>query len=67
MARLKKIEKEELRQLASSGKFKQDMRGARPRKTYTIDEYIRFLTVSNAFANHAHKKFVKMTGNSFKM
>lgn len=62
MARLTKQDKADL--LAQTqGKF---FRPARKKKL-TFEEYLEFLTVANAFANHKRRLFRLMTGDNFKL
>ena len=71
MSYINEKEKEELIRLAGSESFKKDMRKLHEFKISDnpdyINEYIQFLTVTNAFANHAMKDFKKITGNNFKI
>lgn len=72
MAKLKKAEIQELRRLSISSKLRSDfhalnnIRTRLENKTPDIDLFIKFLTISNAFANHKRKPFQKMIGNNFK-
>ncbi len=34
-------------------------------KTYTLDEYIKFLNIANKFVNHQPKRFKKISGDDF--
>ena len=72
MAKLKKAEIRELLRLSASSKLRSDFQALRSNRSrlenkFNIDLLLRFLTISNAFANHAAKKFRKMTGNNFRM
>ena len=64
-------EKQELLKLSQSEKIRSDMQylsNFKNRKgTCTIDTYIRFLTVTNAFMNHKRKKFKRIEGDCFKL
>jgi hypothetical protein len=72
MAMLSKAEKRELLRLAASTQLRKDfalMREtnlSRSRKlAANADNYLKFVTFTNAFANHKRKKFRKITGNHF--
>ena len=72
MAKLKKAEIRELLRLSASAKLRSDFQAlhsnrSRLENKFNIDLYIRFLTISNAFANHAPKKLRKMIGDNFRM
>jgi len=64
-------EKQELLQSAQSEKIRSDMQCLSNFKnkkgTCTVDTYIRFLTVTNAFVNHKRKKFKRIEGDCFKL
>ena len=62
MARLSKQDKKDL--LAQvKGKF---FKSAKP-KRLSVDEFIEFLSVTNAFANHKRRPFRPITGDNFKL
>ena len=72
MVRLSREEKDELLRLAGSKELKEDFRKIKNKNMISgqkdgslIDNYIKFLTVSNSFANHAQKPFKKITGDNF--
>ncbi|MBU2103218.1 MAG: hypothetical protein ABH865_07190 [Candidatus Omnitrophota bacterium] len=75
MAKLTNEEKQELLSVAASSRVRQDFRALRQNRTVlskknrtgNLEEYLHFLTVSNAFANHALKPLDKMVGSNFRM
>lgn len=36
-------------------------------KKFTLEEYLKFVTITNAFANHKRKLFRKIEGSNFKI
>ncbi len=62
MARLSKQDKKDLLEQAR-GKF---FKPAKP-KRLNIDEFIEFLTLTNAFANHKRRPFRPITGDKFRL
>lgn len=76
MAMLSKEEKKELLRLSVSAQLRKDFRMIKMHSDISrkkgflnnnMDFYLRFLTVSNAFANHKQKKFQKMKGENFRI
>jgi hypothetical protein len=72
---LNKEEKQELLNLAHSPKLKRDFRQIEENRynlllkngKVNLDEYIRFLTFSNAMINHRLRLFKKIKGRNFKI
>lgn len=75
MGILSKKEKEELLRLSRSAKLRKDFQKIRENRfrcrlnnsKITLDDYIKFLTISNLFANHRQKPFRKIEGRNFKI
>jgi hypothetical protein len=75
MAHLSNEEKDELIELSRSAQLKNDFQIMKINQhehisiygTYDLDTYIRFLTSTNAFADHRRKPFKKIEGNNFKL
>jgi hypothetical protein len=75
MARLTDAEKHELVSMMADARMQEDFRAIRRNRdacnakngSVALDDYLRFLTLSNAFINHAFKPFSKMKGNNFKL
>lgn len=71
MARLSREEKNELLRLSDSPELREDFRKIKENKQMScvdespVDLYIKFLSFSNSFSNHARKPFKKMTGDNF--
>ena len=61
MARLSRQEKNDVLILSKGAFFKK-----LPHKKLSFEEYLDFLTMANAFGNHAHRKFRPMSGKHFK-
>ena len=66
MAKLNLEEKTELLRLSRSKRLRKDLRGLQ-KKSLHVDLYLRFLTSTNAFANHKMKPFRKIKGDNFKL
>ena len=75
MAHLSNEEKDELIELSRSIQLKTDFKKMRNNQhehlkrngTYDLDNYIKFLTSTNAFAGHKRKPFKIIEGNNFKL
>ena len=75
MAHLSNEEKDELIELSRSVLLKTDFKRMRNNQykhikrnsTYNLDNYIKFLTSTNAFAGHRRKPFKAIEGNNFKL
>ena len=75
MAHLSNEEKDELIELSRSVQLKNDFQIMKKNQhahmsrygNYDLDSYIRFLTSTNAFADHRRKPFKKIEGDNFKL
>ena len=75
METLNKEEKEELLELSHSDRLKEDFQNIRNNRNqilkgkddFDLDTFIKFLTQTNAFANHKKKPFKRIEGNKFKL
>ena len=75
MAHLSNEEKDELIELSRSAQLKNDFQIMKKNQhehigiygKYDLDTYIRFLTSTNAFADHRRKPIKKIEGNHFKL
>ena len=75
MAKLSEEEKQELLRLSASPELKKDFRAIKKAaasyrartSTDNLDDYLKFLSLTNAFVNHKRKKFHKIKGGIFRM
>ena len=75
MAHLSNEEKDELIKLSRSAQLKNDFQIMKKNQhehikrngTRDLDNYIKFLTSTNAFAGHRRKPFKKIQGDNFKL
>jgi hypothetical protein len=75
MAHLSNEEKDELIKLSRSAQLKNDFQIMKKNQhehikrngTRDLDNYIKFLTSTNAFAGHRMKPFKKIEGENFKL
>jgi hypothetical protein len=75
MAHLSDQEKDELIALARSVQLKNDFQIMKQNQhehskriaNYDVDNYMKFLTSTNAFANHRKKPSKKIKGDNFKL
>ena len=75
MAHLSNEEKDELIELSRTAQIKNDFQTMKKNQhdlikrngTYDLDNYIKFLTSTNAFADHRRKPFKKIEGDNFKL
>ena len=75
MAHLSNEEKDELIKLSRSAQLKNDFQIMKKNQhehiirygRYDLDNYIKFLTSTNAFAGHRMKPFKKIEGENFKL
>ena len=75
MARLSKEEKQEFLRLAASAQLNRDFKAIKKISALyrakscagNLDDYLRFLNLSNAFVNHKRKKLHKIKGRIFRI
>ena len=73
MGKLTDREKQELLDSAHSSKLREDFRQIEERhneyikRSFTADDYIEFLNLTNTMINHKRKSFKKIQGDNFKI